>query len=130
MSRKAKMLELEASKLNSEAKRLKEQVLKQLQMQGTKAMEQKLDDGKPLLVRVTLTEPESTVYHEDKILASLKKRKPDLYKRVLADPPPPSLDFGKLLHAVQDGEIPQPWVNRHSELVPRTPYITITLKEP
>jgi hypothetical protein len=113
----------EAKVAADKAKTIKDEVLAAMRESGTKAIEQRVGDE---LVRISLAEPESTVYNEDKILAAIKRKDPELLSLVTETVV--TLDHGKLLTAVQKGQIPLRVVERNTEVVPRTPYVTITIK--
>lgn len=124
---RAQRLADEAKVANDAAKAAKEEVLHGMQSLGIKAIEKHVDEGgNDVLVRISLAEPESTVYHEDKILAAIKRKDPSLLAQVTETHV--VIDQSKLLTAVQKGQIPLRVIERNSEVVPRTPYVTITLK--
>lgn len=121
---KAKELDIEAKALADEAKAAKNEVLAAMQRQGIKALEQRLGDT---LVRINMAEPETTNYNEDAILRAIRRKDEKLAKEVTKVTV--SLDYTKFLTAVQQGRIPHRLVEKHVEVVPKTPYVTITLKE-
>jgi hypothetical protein len=123
-ARLAKHLQLQADAIAAKAKRARDEVTKAMVSSGTKAIEQRVEED---LVRVSLATPEGTEYDEDAILRAVKRKDPELYARITRTTV--SLDFTALLTEVQKGTIPKRVIDRNSKIVPRTPYVTITLKE-
>jgi sRNA-binding carbon storage regulator CsrA len=120
----AHTLAQEAKAANDAAKAAKDEVLAEMVRTGTKAIEQHVGED---LVRISLAEPESTIIHEDKILAAIKRRKDDALLQEITYTET-FVDQAKLLSAVQAGKIPMRVLERNSEVVPKTKYITITVK--
>lgn len=120
----AETLKAEAAAVAAEAKKVRDEVTAEMIRSHKKAIEVRTPDG---LVRISLAEPESTVIHDDKILAAVRRKKD---RRLLEDITYTEtfVDQAKLLTAVQAGRIPMRVIERNTEIVPKTPYVTITVK--